>query len=200
MSARNIREVEAMKHKNSLQNSNTAQDILFYQYTCSKLCFCGVVIDLVWLGLRAMLVSVRIATALVGKAALIRPVVAARSFSNFKTPATVWFHLHLHFMKFNVFCIFIIQHRNTPDNNETTYFDFTPENYKRVFCVLLLLTTCFSFIMLLQVNSILSRYPANYKQAAIIPLLDLAQRQNGGWIPLAAMDKVTPNLQKCEEV
>jgi len=37
---------------------------------------------------------------------------------------------------------------------------------------------------------ILSRYPENYKQAAIIPLLDLAQRQAGGWLPLAAMDKV----------
>ena len=37
---------------------------------------------------------------------------------------------------------------------------------------------------------ILSRYPSNYKQAGIIPLLDLAQRQCGGWLPLAAMDKV----------
>lgn len=37
---------------------------------------------------------------------------------------------------------------------------------------------------------ILGRYPANYKQAGIIPLLDLAQRQSGGWLPLAAMDKV----------
>jgi NADH dehydrogenase (ubiquinone) flavoprotein 2 len=37
---------------------------------------------------------------------------------------------------------------------------------------------------------ILGRYPDNYKQAATIPLLDLAQRQAGGWLPLAAMDKV----------
>ena len=37
---------------------------------------------------------------------------------------------------------------------------------------------------------ILNRYPKNYKQAGIIPLLDLAQRQHGGWLPLAAMDKV----------
>jgi len=37
---------------------------------------------------------------------------------------------------------------------------------------------------------ILSKYPANYKQAGIIPLLDLAQRQHGGWLPVAAMDKV----------
>ena len=37
---------------------------------------------------------------------------------------------------------------------------------------------------------ILSKYPANYKQSGIIPLLDLAQRQNGGWLPVSAMDKV----------
>ena len=37
---------------------------------------------------------------------------------------------------------------------------------------------------------ILDRYPTNYKQAGIIPLLDLAQRQNGGWLPVVAMDKV----------
>lgn len=36
----------------------------------------------------------------------------------------------------------------------------------------------------------MARYPENYKQAAIIPMLDLAQRQAGGWLPLAAMDKV----------
>jgi NADH dehydrogenase (ubiquinone) flavoprotein 2 len=37
---------------------------------------------------------------------------------------------------------------------------------------------------------ILAKYPSNYKQSGIIPLLDLAQRQNGGWLPVAAMDKV----------
>jgi len=63
------------------------------------------------------------------------------------------------------------QHRNTDDNTSETYFDFTPDNYKRV-------------------EQILGRYPDNYRQAATIPLLDLAQRQAGGWLPLAAMDKV----------
>jgi len=62
-------------------------------------------------------------------------------------------------------------HKDTEDNKETTYFDFTEENHKRV-------------------QMVLGRYPKNYKQAGIIPLLDLAQRQCGGWIPLAAMDKV----------
>jgi len=41
-----------------------------------------------------------------------------------------------------------------------------------------------------RVEMILARYPANYKAAGIIPMLDLAQRQNGGWLPVAAMDKV----------
>lgn len=63
------------------------------------------------------------------------------------------------------------QHKDTKDNKESTFFDFTEENYKRV-------------------NLVLGRYPSNYKQAAIIPLLDLAQRQHGGWLPLAAMNKV----------
>ena len=34
-----------------------------------------------------------------------------------------------------------------------------------------------------------------FVQAAMIPLLDLAQRQNGGWLPLAAMDKVAQICQ-----
>jgi len=62
-------------------------------------------------------------------------------------------------------------HKGTDENTEETYFDFTPENHDRA-------------------QKILSRYPENYKQAGIIPLLDLAQRQAGGWLPLAAMDKV----------
>lgn len=41
----------------------------------------------------------------------------------------------------------------------------------------------------------MSRYPENYKQAAIIPLLDLAQRQCGGWLPLAAINKVAKTVE-----
>lgn len=62
-------------------------------------------------------------------------------------------------------------HVDTDYNNKNTYFDFTEENY-------------------VLVNKVLGKYPGNYKQAGIIPLLDLAQRQHGGWLPLAAMDKV----------
>ena len=42
----------------------------------------------------------------------------------------------------------------------------------------------------LQVAEIISRYPSNYKQSAVIPLLDLAQQQNSGWLSLAALNRV----------
>lgn len=48
----------------------------------------------------------------------------------------------------------------------------------------------YNLIIIHQVDMILARYPKNYKQAGIIPLLDLAQRQGGGLLTLAAMDKV----------
>lgn len=62
-------------------------------------------------------------------------------------------------------------HIDTPDNTSETRFDFTKENYERV-------------------HKILGKYPNNYKSSGIIPLLDLAQRQNGGFLTLSAMDKV----------
>ena len=65
----------------------------------------------------------------------------------------------------------LAQHINRPDNNVETPFDFTPENHIRA-------------------EHILGKYPANYRASGIIPLLDLAQRQHGGWLPVAAMDKV----------
>ncbi|KAM9994692.1 hypothetical protein ACTFIY_000883 [Dictyostelium cf. discoideum] len=63
------------------------------------------------------------------------------------------------------------RHVETEDNNEHTPFDFTQEN-------------------LVKAEKILAKYPKQYRQSALIPLLDLAQRQNGGWISLRAMDKV----------
>uniref|UniRef100_J3M8Q9 Uncharacterized protein n=2 Tax=Oryza brachyantha TaxID=4533 RepID=J3M8Q9_ORYBR len=41
-----------------------------------------------------------------------------------------------------------------------------------------------------KVNEILSHYPSNYKQSGIIPMLDLAQQQHGGWVPVAAMNAI----------
>ena len=47
----------------------------------------------------------------------------------------------------------------------------------------------------LQVAEILSRFPTNYKQSACIPLLDLAQKQNNGWLNLAAMNRVAEVIE-----
>jgi NADH dehydrogenase (ubiquinone) flavoprotein 2 len=41
-----------------------------------------------------------------------------------------------------------------------------------------------------QVEEIISRYPPNYRASAVIPVLDLAQQQNGGWLSLNTMNKV----------
>ena len=41
---------------------------------------------------------------------------------------------------------------------------------------------------------ILNRYPENYKQSAVIPLLDLVQQQNDGYLSLNAMNAVADAL------
>jgi NADH dehydrogenase (ubiquinone) flavoprotein 2 len=65
-----------------------------------------------------------------------------------------------------------MQHRGDDEVNTTdSPFDFTEENYKIV-------------------KTILNKYPRNYKQSGIIPLLDLAQRQCGNFVPVSAMHKV----------
>lgn len=65
-------------------------------------------------------------------------------------------------------------HRDTTDNHADVPFEFTEENLKRI-------------------EAIQSNYPEGHKDAACLPVLDLAQRQHGGWLPLSAM-------QRCAEV
>lgn len=69
------------------------------------------------------------------------------------------------------------RHYDTPDNTESTPFDFTPENVKII-------------------KQILSKYPPGQQglQSGIMPLLDLAQRQNGGWVTVSAMNKIAKML------
>jgi NADH dehydrogenase (ubiquinone) flavoprotein 2 len=55
-------------------------------------------------------------------------------------------------------------------------FEFTPENLKRA-------------------NEIISHYPPQYKKAAVIPLLDLGQRQNKGWTSISVMNYVAKLLE-----
>ena len=66
-------------------------------------------------------------------------------------------------------------HRDSPANNADTPFDFTAENMKRI-------------------EGIVANYPPGYEVAAVIPVLDLAQRQHG-WLPISAMNKVAEVLK-----
>ncbi|MFM2129476.1 MAG: hypothetical protein RL477_1022 [Pseudomonadota bacterium] len=47
-------------------------------------------------------------------------------------------------------------------------------------------------------DAIIAKYPAGRQRSAVIPLLDLAQRQNGGWLPRAAIRHVADVLQLAE--
>mgnify|MGYP000100222474 CR=1 FL=1 len=54
-------------------------------------------------------------------------------------------------------------------------FEFTPENKEKL-------------------EAIIAKYPEGCQASAVMPVLDLAQRQNGGWLPKAAMDKTAEIL------
>ncbi|HCI47532.1 MAG TPA: NADH-quinone oxidoreductase subunit NuoE [Rhodospirillaceae bacterium] len=58
-------------------------------------------------------------------------------------------------------------------------FEFTPENQEKI-------------------KEIISRYPEGRQQSAVMPLLDLAQRQHDNWIPTAAMVKIAEILDMPE--
>tara|TARA_Y100000590_G_scaffold427150_2_gene536994 strand:- start:790 stop:1380 length:591 start_codon:yes stop_codon:yes gene_type:complete len=45
-----------------------------------------------------------------------------------------------------------------------------------------------------KVQKIIKKYPINRQQSAVIPLLDLAQRQNNGWLSKDAIEKVAETL------
>ncbi|KAG8184233.1 hypothetical protein JTE90_013209 [Oedothorax gibbosus] len=66
-------------------------------------------------------------------------------------------------------------HRDTDQNNPNIPFEFTKENLKRA-------------------ESIIAIYPEGHEAAAVIPLLDLAQRQFG-WLPISAMNYVADYLK-----
>ena len=46
----------------------------------------------------------------------------------------------------------------------------------------------------LQVKKIITKYPPKKQQSAVIPLLDIAQRQNKGWLNKNALEKVAETL------
>ncbi|KAH8671015.1 NADH-ubiquinone oxidoreductase 24 kDa subunit [Xylariales sp. PMI_506] len=66
-------------------------------------------------------------------------------------------------------------HRNTPDNNPSIPFKFTPQNEAII-------------------TEILKRYPPQYKKAAVMPILDLGQRQHG-FTSISVMNEVARILE-----
>jgi len=81
----------------------------------------------------------------------------------------------LPFKKVRAFSDVYVNHRDTPDNNDSVPFDFTQENYK-------------------EIERIVAKYPSNYKKSAVIPLLHIAQKQNDNFLSLSAMKKVAKIL------
>lgn len=61
------------------------------------------------------------------------------------------------------------------DNSGPSVFAFTTENFRYA-------------------QQIIAKYPEGRVQSALLPLLTLAQKQNGGWLPKAAMDYIAMML------
>lgn len=68
-----------------------------------------------------------------------------------------------------------LQHRDSPENNLKIPFKFNEANEKLM-------------------QEVLSRYPSQYKKAAVMPLLDLGQRQHG-FTSISVMNEVARILE-----
>ena len=60
-------------------------------------------------------------------------------------------------------------------NIPNDFFEWSDDNFKRV-------------------SKIIQKYPTSRQQSAVIPLLDLAQRQNSGWLSKTSIEKVAETL------
>ena len=47
----------------------------------------------------------------------------------------------------------------------------------------------------LKVEEVIKKYPNNRQQSAVIPVLDIAQRQNRGWLTKSAIEKGAETLR-----
>ena len=61
-------------------------------------------------------------------------------------------------------------------NDEKNIFKWTDENLSKI-------------------KNIVSKYPKGRQQSAVIPILDLAQRQNNGWLTKNIIEKVSDTLE-----
>ena len=64
---------------------------------------------------------------------------------------------------------------NTIFNNNAETFKWSEKNFSKV-------------------KKIIEKYPSARQQSAVIPVLDLAQRQNNGWLSRSAIEKVAETL------
>ena len=62
------------------------------------------------------------------------------------------------------------------DDLQPAEFDFSTENMAKA-------------------EAIIAKYPPSKKQSAVMPLLDLAQRQHEGWVPRAAIERIADILE-----
>ena len=66
-------------------------------------------------------------------------------------------------------------HGGGADFEQPESFELSPQNLERA-------------------QAYIAKYPPGRQASAVLPLLDLAQRQSGGWLPRAAMDRVAALL------
>ena len=64
---------------------------------------------------------------------------------------------------------------NTVSNINSNTFEWSEENFSKV-------------------KTIIDKYPSGKQQSAVIPVLDLAQRQNEGWLTKSIIEKVAKTL------
>jgi len=64
----------------------------------------------------------------------------------------------------------------TKEKKQTNEFKFTPANLKKA-------------------KEIIAKYPQGKQRSALLPLLDIAQRQNDNWLPREALDYVADFLE-----
>ncbi|BGP40896.1 NADH:ubiquinone oxidoreductase 24 [Rhodotorula kratochvilovae] len=70
----------------------------------------------------------------------------------------------------------LMVHRNSPHNNPSIPFTLSKANQEVA-------------------RRIIAKYPPQYKKAAVIPLLEVAQKQNKGWTSISVMNHVAEVLE-----
>lgn len=81
-----------------------------------------------------------------------------------------------HVINERLYSVGLMVHRDSAENNSSLKWEFSKENETKV-------------------QTILKRYPPNYKRSAMIPLLDVAQQQNAGYLTVPVMNHIAELLE-----